>query len=416
VLEGSVRKADNRLRVTAQLIQVSTGFHLWSGTFDTEMDDIFAIQEDISRSVVNTLRVKLGLNDHETLVRRHTDNLEAYNAYLHGLFQWNMGSEPALRRAIELFHKAIHCDAEYALAYAGLADAYNRLGYYNYLPPAEGFTRGKQAALQALSLNPELPAAHASVAYAAMHHDWDWTQAHASYKRSLELDPQSGTARRWNALYLAVTGDLDGALAEAIHARGLDPMSPIMHSGVGRHHYFRGEFASGIQEQENALQLYDSFIPALTVRAQIFMQMGRLDDAHRDLARAVELSQENPVQLSLLGHCHGLAGRRAEAEAVVGRLEEHRKTRFVSSYCSAVAYVGMGELDQAINHLEAALDERSNWLVYVGVDPLFRPLRGHPGLSRILEHTGLTQRPSPTHAADSLQTGNGDGLTSQPVF
>jgi len=218
VIEGSVRKAGNRLRITVQLINVADGFHVWSEKYDRDMEDIFAIQDDISLTIVEKLKVKLLRKEKAKIVKRHTEDVVAYNLYLKGRYFWNKRTKEGFRRAIEYFEQAVAEDSTFVLAYAGLADSYNLLGFYCILSPKESFPKAKAAVKKALEIDDTLAEAHAALGFARMYYDWDWKDAEREFKQAIELNPGYPTAHHWYAEYLALMGQMDAAITEAKQA------------------------------------------------------------------------------------------------------------------------------------------------------------------------------------------------------
>jgi adenylate cyclase len=389
VLEGSVRKAGERIRVTAQLIEVESGYHLWSETYDRDLDDIFVVQAEIARSVVDALRVTLPGIATERLTSRRTVSTEAYNQYLLGRYHLNRRGRGNVDMAIEYFERAIVLDSSYASAHAGLADSYSILGYYQFMPVREAFTRAARAARQALDLDPDSPDAHVARGYIELHYGWNWHNAEAEFLRALELNPGSADAHRFRALLYAAMGQLDASVAEAIRAVELDPISPITHRGLGRHHYFRGEYDEALARQDKALEIEANFFPALFLAGQIYILRGQIDAAWDVLSRAEPLQPGSPIVAGLLAHLLGQAGREEEARQRLRALESSQSYVEGSAYWVAIAWLGLGDRDRAIAWLERAYAERSSQLPFLAVEPLLHPLHGDRRFDRLLDRMGL---------------------------
>jgi adenylate cyclase len=389
VLEGSVRKANDRIRITAQLIEAESGYHVWSETYDRTLDDIFAVQDEIARTVLAALRVRLPGQTGEPLISRPTASTEAYNQYLLGRYHWNRRERANVERAVEYFEEAIDLDPAFASAHAGLADAYSILGYYQFMAPDEAFGKAAEAARRALELGPDNPDAHVAHAYVELHHGWNWPEAEAGFRRALELNPGSADAHRFFALYHAAVGRLDRSVTAAATAVELDPISPITHRGLGRHHYFRGEYDQALARQDSALEIESDFFPALFLAGQIHIVREEYEAALGALGRAESVDPESPIVGALIAHVLGRSGREDEARRRITALESDEGYVDGSAFWVAVAWLGLGDLDRASAWLERAHEERSTQMPYIAVEPMLRPLHGDPRFTGLLERMGL---------------------------
>jgi len=305
VLEGSIRKAGNRLRITAQLVNVEDGFHIWSEKYDRELDDIFAIQDDISLAIVDKLSVKLFGEEKSALVKRHTVDQEAHNLYLTGLYFWNRRHEGGMKRAMECFRQAIDKDPGYALAHVGVADTYNITGMFGYLPPKEAFPKAIAAAKRALEIDDTLGEAHASLGFARTFYEWDWSAAENEFIRAIELSPNYATAHSWYGLYLSATGRNDEGINEAEKARDLDPLSLIINATVGLLYYFASRYEESIANQKKALELDPDFLIANGWIVMAYAENGMCDRAVRTMNRVEASAAEHPFTLGYFGYYYG---------------------------------------------------------------------------------------------------------------
>jgi eukaryotic-like serine/threonine-protein kinase len=398
VLEGSVRRAGRRLRVAVQLTDVDNGFHLWSDSFNRELEDVFAIQDEISRAIVSALRVKLlgaapaqgampaaAATPVRTLVRRATDDIEAYSAYLKGRHFWNRRHEAELRKGLGFFQEALARDPNYALAHAGIADSYAILGFYCMMPPSEAFPAAKTAALRALEIDPALAEPHPTLAYCAMYHDWDWAEAEREFRTAIELNPGYSTGHQWYGNFMAVMGRREECVAEFEKAVALDPLSGLKIAAVGWGYFFGRQWDESIAQTTRALELDPTIAVAHWWLGLALSQIGQYDKAISEFNEGVQLSNRNSVGLALMGNCLGRAGRKDQARKVLNELYALEKERYVSSYDIAAVLTGLGELEPALDRLEQGYKERTHWMALLKVDPQLDPLREHPRFKRLHE-------------------------------
>ncbi len=380
VLEGSVRKSGSRLRITAQLIDARNGYHLWSETYDREMVDIFEIQEDISRSIVGALEVKLAHGNERPVIERRTDDLQAYNLYLKGRYRWNQRTDAGLRGASACFEEAIRRDPDYALAHAGLADALTLQGIaeYGLLPPSVAMPRAKQAAQRALELDPRMAEPHTTLGHIAGFYDWRWVEAEREFRRSIELKPDYAFAHHWYALLLAAQARHDEAIAAEHRALELEPLSLIINKNVGTIYYYARRYAESIEQYRRALELAPDFTRTRLYIGLAHVAEGAYDAAFAEYDRALTLSGRNSVVLAAIGHAQAMAGDRAAAAAVLDEFEQRRAAdEYVPAFNSALVHAGLGDVGAACDWLERALAERSSWIVSLKVEPALDRLRGH---------------------------------------
>ncbi len=391
VLEGSVRRAGNRLRIAAQLIKAADGFHLWSETYERDLQDVFAIQDEISRAIVGALKVKLLMEPHTPIVQPPTDDLDAYTLCLKGRFYWNKRTEAGLRKGADLFQQAIARDATYVLAHVGLADSFNVLGYYDHLAPREAFPKARAAALQALEIDGACAEAHASLGYVRLYHDWSWQVAEDAFKRAIALNPRYATAYLYYGNLLVVMGRHAEAIRMFEEGRRLDPLSLIINAGAGWALYYWHRYDEAIASLRAVIDMEGGFYLAHLWVGNSYAETGRLEESVAELETAVLLSGRSPIALAALASTHARAGQRAKCHELLEELLETSRRRYVPSYDLALVYEAMDDRERAFEMLEQALRERSHSLVFLGVDPRLDNLRGDSRYADLIARVGLPQ-------------------------
>ncbi len=390
VLEGSVRKAGTKLRITAQLISVADGFHLWSESYDREMADIFAIQSDVAQRVATALQIQLLAGEKQQLARRPTDNLEAYDLYLKGRHYVTKDTEEAFRKAIASYEKAIALDPNYALAYAGLADAYGALGgVFGFVLPSETFPKSKAAALKAIELDETLAEAHVALANYKLSYEWNWEEAEREFKRALELDPDNARAYNGYGGYLQARGRFEEAIAARRHAQKLDPLSPDLTANVGYPYYYARQYDQAIGCYRQALEMEPNYFWASLWLGQVLVQEGKYDEAIVEINKAVNLSGRNVRTVASLAHAYAVAGRRDEAFKLLDELKRRSAETYVAPYFIAVVLAGLGENDAVFQSLDQACQERFPYLYLLKVEPVFASLHSDPRFVAVLKKVHL---------------------------
>jgi serine/threonine-protein kinase len=378
VLEGSVRRSGARLRITAQLIDVAEGFHLWSETYDREMHDVFEIQDEIARAIVDVLKIKLLSDPDAALVEKSTDNVEAYALYLKGRYYWAKRNETAVRKGLGYFEEAIAKDPTYARAHVGVADSYNILGFWDLMPPREAFPKAHTAAALALQMDPTLAEAYAAEGYAQLYYDWDWDEAERNFKRAMELNPRYATAPFYYANLLMLTRGMDSSLAMTRRALELDPLALIMLAAIGHTYHLHHRFDEAMPHYRATLELDPDYLVAHWWMGLNYAAMGRLAESQAQMERSVELSHRNPTMVASLARVHALAGHKAQANALLAELAEMAKHRFVSSFELSTVHLALGDKDRAMALLEAAYAEKSHSMAILKTDPRMEALREDP--------------------------------------
>ena len=389
VLVGSVRRSGGRLRVTVRLIETCTGFHLWSETYDRQIEDLFAIQEEISRAIVDNLRIKLIQPAVDRPIARSPSNLEAYNLYLKGRFHWNKRTREGLERAIRYFQEALAIEPKFAAGYAGLADAYTLLADHGLAPPTV-MSQAKAAALRALELDPELGEAHTSLALILSHYEWQWAEAGAHYRRAIELSPGYVTAHHWYSCdYLALLGRVDEAVAESKLAIELDPLSFVMSESLAYVLLLARRFDESLDQLRKVTELEPYFYKGYTHAGRIYIQTGRYTEAIEMLERGRALAGDLPTVLGALGQAHALAGNPAKARAILVELAERTKTGHVPATVFALIYLSLGDRDRSLACLEAGCDRHEPTVAALKVHPAYDALRGEPRFAALIRRIGL---------------------------
>ncbi len=391
VLEGSVRKSGDRVRIMAQLISVSDGYHLWSERYDRELKDIFDLQDEIARTIANRLKVSLAPEQEKPLVRAGTKNLEAYQLYLKGRFHWNKRTPDGMLKAIEYFQQAIAEDPAYALAYTGLADAYNLASFLNTFPPREVVPKAKAAAAQALEIHNSMAEAYVSLAYASFTYDWDWSAAGNYFQQALAVNPSYVRTHAFYPLYLSSLGRFEEAVAAAKHALDLDPASPAGSHVLSVQLYLSRQFDLAIQQCHKTLEMDPHYAVAYAVLGQTYASQGCNREAVNDLHRCLEVSRGGAPALGLLGYVHARLGERDQALRMLDELEALSKRAFVTGFFRALVYAGLGDKDQAFLWLEKAREERFNRLAYLKVEALWDPLRSDARFAELLRRIGIPE-------------------------
>ena len=381
ILEGSVRKAGNRIRISVQLVDPSDQDLKWSQQYDREVSDIFAIQSDISNRVAQALRLQiLGAPASGT----HTHNPEAYVSHLRGRQSWNTRTEPGIRQAIGFFQKALSEDDTFARAYAGLADCYSTLALLEFVPPNEAYPKAKEAVGRALSLDPMLAEAHTSLGLVRFQYDWDWKGAEEEFMEALRINPSYAPAHHFFADFLKAMGRFDEALAEIGKAKELDPLNLAINTGVGHVLYLSKQYDRSIEQYKKAIDLDPNFTLTHIWFGRPYLEKGMYPQAISELETAVKLSGEGTLALAMLGHGLASGGRSEDALRILNQLMERAKARYVPSYWIAVVYNGFKDRENVLKWLRRAHEERSSWLVWCNVEPRFDWLRGDPEFSSLM--------------------------------
>ena len=394
VLEGSVRKSGDRLRITAQLINVEDGYHLWSEKYDRDLEDIFAIQDEISLAIVDKLRVKLLRDEKSKLIKRHTENEEAYRLYLQGRYFWNRRHEGGVQKGLEYFQKAIDIDPDYPLPHSGMADCYFSLGFFDFLAPNVAFGKCKEAALKAVELDPDLAEVHASLGNAFFYFDWDYPAAEAEFQHAIGLNSNYATVRYFYGMFLTAAGRFDDAVAQERRALELDPIQPTIRAAQAFTLRLADRNDEAIATSRASIEFDPNFFVSWLNLGQEYALIGKFAEAEEAVRKADDLvGGTSTLILLILGQVLEPAGKRDEARAILDRMLELSKSKYASAQLIATLYWLFDEKDAAFEWLERAIDERDHWVCYSKYLPAMREMRSDPRIQGILRKLGLEAPP-----------------------
>ncbi len=386
VLEGSVRKVDNKLRVTAQLINVADGFRLWSHSFDRQMQDVFAIQDDITSAIVAALRLRFV--GRRGLTKLQTTSTEAYELYLKGRFFWNHRGV-GLNKALHYFELALLEDPNYALAMAGLADTYSLLHWYGYLPLAEVIPKASAAAKRALELDPQLAEAHTSLGFCLLHQERDWAGAEREFRRAIELNPRTVPGRYWLGYQCSCLGNHEVAIEHCREAVEHEPFSPLARAFLGWMYYHAGDFDTAERELRKVLELDGNFVFGVWLLGKVLFASGQGDPALAALSKASELSRGAVWTQCVLGYARAKLGEPAAALTILAELQDVHKHIYVPAIALSLLYLGLGDLDSALAWLDKSCMDHDAWAVAIKVDPVYAELQTDARFNALLRRTGL---------------------------
>jgi len=386
ILEGSVQKASDQVRVNVQLINAMTDAHLWADTYDRKLTDIFAVESEIAKTIADTLQARLTRSEQHALAARPTENSEAHQLYLRGRFFWNKRTGNDLKKSIDYFQQAIAADPNYALAYAGVADGYVWLPAYTAGTPQDCYPKAMAAAKKALELDDTLAEAHTTLAIAIWLYDFDSSQANREFQRAIELNPNYAIAhQQYGNITLSALGRFDDAIAEGKRAVELDPFSLVINTDLGSNYCYARRYDEAIAQLRKTLEMDPGFYIAHIVLGQALDAKGARDPAIVEYQKARALN-DDPSVLGVLARAYGLSGNKMEAEKILDQLKELSKQRYVAAYSFALVYLGLGDKEQALRWLEQSYQDRAGSDIgYIRVDPLLDPLRGDPRFEALAE-------------------------------
>ena len=390
VLEGSVQRTGNKLRILTQLINAADGYHLWSERFDRDMGDVFAIQDEIAGAIIDKLRIKLLPGDKAAVVKRHTDSVEAYHLYLKGRHFWNRRFAPGvLGKAIECFQQAIETDPSYGLAYAGLADCHNLRGVFQFCAPREAFPIATAAAEKALEIDSTLAEPHAALAYNRLLYAWDWPGAEGEFKLALELNPNYALSHLWYAQYLCAMARFDEAIAEVKRAQESDPLSLGINANVGLVFYWARQYEQAVEQLEKTIELDPNFGLAHIYLAHPLIQQGRYNEAIAAIKKSMERTQLMPLAISKLGYAYSLRGDRARARRALMEAEARFQELGLPSTVLAEIHAGLGDREKFFECLYKGYEERSPLLAWLKIYPEHDAMRSDGRYDELLRRMGL---------------------------
>lgn len=391
VVFGRVVHWSERVNIAAELVDVSDGAQLWGDQYNRAADDIFAVQEEISREIALKLKLKLTAPERKRLGKRHTRSANAYQSYLRGRFFWNKRTGKGLLQAIKFFREAIEKDSSYALAYSGLADAYNLLPLYGVTRPHEAMPKARAAAQAALEIDDQLAEAQTSLAYCKFYFDWDWEEAERGFLRALELNPNYATAHHWYHELLTALGRFEAEEREIQRALELDPLSLIIHADAGWGLYFARRYEAAVERLQKTLEMDPRFAVAHFLLGLVHQQLGDFEKAVAEIEEGISLLEGSPFALAIgvLGHACARSGRKDEARRQLQRLSELSEKTYVPAFSQALIHTALGEAEKALERLQRSCEERYDRLVYLKVEPMFDALRGEPRFGALLRMVGL---------------------------
>jgi TolB-like protein/class 3 adenylate cyclase/Flp pilus assembly protein TadD len=401
ILEGSVRKAGDRLRITAQLVDVASQGHLWSQDYDRELTDVFAIQSDVAEHVAEALQLTLKPAEKTQLAKSGTADVEAYNAYLQGLYHYSTWSKEGFEKSIEYFQQAIARDPNFAKAHAAMAFSYEMLADAGYLPPGEGFPKVKQAAHRSLELDATTAEAYTALAIAATYYDYDWIRANEGFHRALELNPNSAVTHEWySIIYLSPMGRHEEAIAHGKRAKELDPLTAYIRSDLAWAYNQARRYDEAIAECEQIRGIDPDLHLTYSCLGFAYWQKGMLEQAVAAYERGVELEPGDLYLKADLAIVYAAAGRKDQAQKILEEFEENARREYVSPYALAMAHMAVGDLDGTFAWLDKMYEERTPWLIFMNVHPRYDGLRGDPRWHELMRKIGFTE--GQIDAADAL--------------
>jgi serine/threonine-protein kinase len=389
VIEGSVQRSGDRVRITAQLIYAPTDTHLWAESYDRELRDVLPLQDDVARAIADEIKIKVTPQEQALLASARQVDPEAHELYLKGRYYWNKRTPDALEKGLEFFKQAAAKDPGYASPYAGIADSYVLLSNLGVLEQNVAIPEAIAAAKKALELDDQLAEAHASLGIAYRCDHLNWREAEKELKRAIELDPSYASAYHWYASTLAIIGRSEDLLRNARRAQELDPLSPIINASLGHAYYLCRRYDDAIRQCQKTLEMVPEFPAAHLFLGMAQTQKGRHREAIAEIQKAVDLSDRTPVILAMLGYAHAAAGDTDAARRILKGLLESRQKKFVGSGDIAIVYAGLGQRDEAFKFLEKAYAEGSLWTISLKLDPKLDELRPDQRFAELLRRAGL---------------------------
>ncbi len=388
LLEGSVRRANDRVRITAQLIQVQDQTDRWAESYDRELKDILSLEDSVTRAIANQIRITLTPEQETKLSSPRSLDPEAYQSYLKGRFYWNKRNADALEKATTYFEHAVERDPKYGSAYSGLADCDSGLAWHGFKSPADALPKADAAALKAVAIDPESGEAHASLGLVRLHR-LQWEQAESEFRRAIELNPSYANAHHWYGDYLSVRGRHDEALLEAEQALDLDPLNMMINTWVGLRYYFARKYDRAIEQGHITVDLDSNFAAGHLLLGESYIQTGKQKEALAELQRAATLSGDSPLYVAQVGVAQAKAGNKKEALRVIDQLQTTSTEHYVSPYGIAQIYAALNDREQALKWLQLAYDGHAVWMAYLAVDPLFDDYHGNAQFQGLLRRLKL---------------------------
>ena len=380
IIEGTVLRSRGRIRIAAQLIHAATDTHLWARQYETDLSDVLTLQSDVARAIADEIRVQLSPREKSQLAKVRPVDPVAYETFLKGRHHWYKRSPDGLTRAVESLQQAITLDPSYALAHAGLADAYVSLAWdlFGLTAPAESYPKAKRAAQRALELDSNCAEAYAALGWIAGGFDWDWAEAERGLRRAIDLKPQYGPVHIWYSHFLRAMGRTEESLVESRRALECDPLGLVLNMHLGWHHLYSRQYEKAIEQNMKTLELDSTFLLARMFLGQAYEQLGMFPNAIGEFERIVDLSQRHPPYLAQLGHAYAVAGRRTEAMRIADELITMSSHRYVAARGIAEIHIGLDDPDMAFSWLDKAFLQRNGWLIHIRENPRYDRLREDP--------------------------------------
>jgi TolB-like protein/DNA-binding winged helix-turn-helix (wHTH) protein/Tfp pilus assembly protein PilF len=384
IVEGTIERVNNRVRIRVQLIRASSDQHIWAESYDRDLKDVLQLESDVAYEIAQRIG-HVASGQPGRIARERPVSTEAHENYLKGRYRWNQRTEAGLRAGINHFQKAIELQPDYAQPYAGLADCYIMLANWGFTPGGEAYPKAEVAARKALEIDDQLAEAHTSLAYASLLYDWDWDGAEKKFQRAIELNPNYATAHHFYSVYLMAAGRHLEAQKEIERALELDPLSRIVSSVVGWIYYEGRSYDKALEQCQRTVEMDPSYSPSLLDLGSVYMARGEYEKAISQFERARSLAGDTATVLSYIAQGYAFSGRKVEARSVLSELERSSSAKFVSPWEFALIYDALGDKDQALAFLQKAADQHASWVVIIAVDPRLDNLRSDPGFKQ-LEH------------------------------
>lgn len=384
IVEGTVQRSGERLRISAQLLHAQSDTHLWAESYDRDLRDVLTLQAELAQAIAREVQVQLTTRERTSFAQAQPVDPEAYEAYLKGRYYWNRRSREALPKGVQSFQEAISRDPTYAAAYAGLADCLSTLGALGFVSPGQSCGKAKGLAVRALELEPDLPEAHASLAWATTWYDYDFVVAEREFERSIELNPRYATAHLWFGFYLGMMGRYEEGYTELKRAIRLDPLSSNVHWALGFVYWFSRRYDQAIEECEKALRLDPNLAQAHMLLGHAYLYKSKHESTIAAMKKGLELSAGTASYAASLAEAYAAAGYRDEAQKVLDELQEFSRTQYLSPYVVARVYTALDQREEAFRCLETAYEERAAWMAWLNVEPRFDNLRPDPRFRDLL--------------------------------
>ena len=389
VIDGTVHRADQQLRITVRAVRVSDGLTVWADQIDEDIGNIFAVEDKVSQQAATALALHLSGEEKELLTKQHTTSEEAYQLYLTGRYHWNQRTEAAIKRSVECYSRAIANDPNYPEPYSGIADAYTTLGYFSFLAPTECFPKAREAANRALELDPTIAEPHTSLGYVKLYYDWDWAGAEREFRHAISLNPNYPTAHHWYSVYLTAMQRFEEASQEIRRAQQLDPTSLVINTDIGFELYYARRYDEALRQLQTVLDMNKEFPLAHLWLGRVYQQKRMYNDALEEFKNTERGVSGWVVAIAAAGNAYALSGDADEARALLKQLDELSRSKYVTPYGEALIWAGLGDRNQAFSWLNKAIADRSHWLVWLKIDPRRDAIRSDARLDELVRRVGL---------------------------